>query len=336
LLGGNNANGIFPLKYYSGKFNAYQRTYVIESRNREVLLTRYLYYALMPALAHFRSASIGAATQYLTKPILDNFKITLQNVQIQRKIVDIISAYDDLIANNRNRIQLLEQAARQIYKEWFVRLRFPGHEHTHVVDGVPVGWEKSTISDVCLEFSDGDWIETKDQGGEDYRLLQISNIGENDFVETGNYRYITEETLRRLRCNEVVPGDILISRMPTPIGRAWYVTEMPWRMITAVDVTIARPNFDKVNPFYYLFHLNSEKHLAYCAVRATGATRPRIARKSMAGSPILVPTKHLQEIFGEFAKANHEMKTRLKRQIELLEQARDLLLPRLMNGVISV
>jgi type I restriction enzyme S subunit len=75
--------------------------------------------------------------------------------------------------------------------------------------------------------------------------------------------------------------------------------------------------------------------LAHCAGRAIGATRPRIARKSMAELPILVPTKHLQETFGEFAKSNHEMKTRLKRQTVLLEQARDILLPRLMNGTLD-
>jgi type I restriction enzyme S subunit len=107
----------------------------------------------------------------------------------------------------------------------------PGHEHVTISDGVPDGWEMSTIAEVCTSFDDGDWIETKDQGGEDFRLLQISNIGYNEFVETGNFRFITSETFRRLRCNEVVPGDIMIPRMPKPIGRAWYVTEQPWRLM---------------------------------------------------------------------------------------------------------
>ncbi len=122
---------------------------------------------------------------------------------------------------------MLEQAARLLYNEWFVHLRFPGHEHVKIKDGVPEGWEKRTVANVCTAFEDGDWIESKDQGGEDFRLLQISNIGDNEFVETGNFRFISSETYRNLRCNEVVPGDILISRMPKPIGRAWYVYHSP-------------------------------------------------------------------------------------------------------------
>ncbi len=257
-------------------------------------------------------------------------------ITIQTRIAEILSAYDDLIENNRRRIDLLEQSARLLYKEWFVSLNFPGHEHVKVKDGVPQGWVISTVADVCISFDDGDWIETKDQSGEDYRLLQISNIGEDDFVETGNFRYVSEDTFRRLRCNEVKPGDILISRMPDPIGRAWYVTKQPWKMITAVDATIARPNSQLVNPFYYLYHINSPSHLALCASRATGATRPRVARKTMGALPIKVPPLTLQNEFGDTVKNIHRMKTTLRRQTEQLTKARDLLLPRLMNGEIPV
>ena len=231
---------------------------------------------------------------------------------------------------------LLEQSARLLYKEWFIHLRFPGHEHVKIIDGVPEGWKKTTVSEVCSDFSDGDWIETKDQGGEDFRLLQVSNIGQNCFVETGNYRYVTEDTFRRLRCNEVVPGDILISRMPKPIGRAWYVHPNPWRMITAVDVTIARPDPEKVDPFFFLCHLNSDPHLARCEAHATGATRPRISRKNMGGLPILRPPMSLMTMFGEVARPTNHQKRVLTKQNDLLTQSRDLLLPRLMNGNISV
>lgn len=336
LLGGNNAEGIFPLKYYEGQFNAYQRTYVIESKDNQILDTRFLYYSLRPALSHFQSASIGAATQYLTKGILDNFRVELPPIKEQKRIASILSAYDDLIENNRRRIQLLEQAARLLYKEWFVHLRFPGHEHTKIINGIPAGWKLETVAGVCDTFEDGDWIESKDQGGEDFRLLQISNIGDNEFVETGNFRYITDETFRNLRCNEVVPGDILISRMPKPIGRAWFVTEQPWRMITAVDVTIARPNPEIVDSFYYLHHLNSSTHIARCELRATGATRPRVSRKNMGALPILVPSKPIQSAFGEIAANINRQRASLMRQNEKLTQARDLLLPRLMNGEIAV
>ncbi|MCB0069692.1 MAG: restriction endonuclease subunit S, partial [Caldilineaceae bacterium] len=226
-------------------------------------------------------------------------------------------------------------AARLLYKEWFVHLRFPGHEHVKIKDGVPEGWALKTVTGVCDAFEDGDWIESKDQGGEDFRLLQISKYGDNEFVETGNFRYITAETFRRLRCNEVVPGDILISRMPKPIGRAWYVSEQPWRMITAVDVTIARPNPVLVNPYYFLYHINSPAHIARCELRATGATRPRVSRKNMGALPILVPPMRLQSEFGEVAANINSQRKNLIRQNGELAKARDLLLPKLMNREIA-
>ena len=145
LLGGNNANGVFPLKYYKGEFNAYQRTYVMETLDRSVLDTRYLFYALQPALSGFQAASIGAATQYLTKSILDYFKIGVPDLNAQKKIVDLLSSYDDLIENNRRRIALLEEAARLLYRKWFVHFRFPGHELVTIKRGVPEGWERTTI-----------------------------------------------------------------------------------------------------------------------------------------------------------------------------------------------
>ena len=127
---------------------------------------------------------------------------------------------------------------------------------------------------------------------EDYRLLQISNIGVNEFVETGNIRFVTEETFRRLNCREVLAGQILISRMPKPIGRAWLVTEMPWRMITAVDVAIVTPNLDVADPYFLTYFLNSPENLEHCERRAVGATRPRVARRELASLPLLLSPRH--------------------------------------------
>ena len=124
--------------------------------------------------------------------------------------------------------------------------------------------------------------------------------------------------------------------MPEPIGRAWLVTKKPWRMVTAVDVTIARPDSEKIEHLYFLHHLNSQPHIARCIAGATGATRPRVAKRVMGALPILLPPRGLQDEFGSFALAVNEMKERLSRQVDRLTEARDLLLPRLMNGRISV
>jgi type I restriction enzyme S subunit len=272
----------------------------------------------------------------LNHDIIRRIALRLPIPAVQEATVAILSAYDDLIENNRRRMALLEQAARQLFREWFVRLRFPGHEHTHMTDGVPQGWEKRTFADACASLEDGDWIESKDQGGEDYRLLQISNIGINEFVETGKFRYVTTETFKRLNCRELVPGNVLIARMPTPIGRAWLVTEMPWRMITAVDAAIAVANEELADPYFLTYYLNSPASLEHCERRAVGATRPRIARRELAALPLVLPSRRLQTHFREWVEPMNLQRTTLYRQNEKLRAARELLLPRLMSGELAV
>ena len=95
------------------------------------------------------NVTIGSSQKALTISALKNIEVTLPPIETQRRIADILSAYDDLIENNRKQIKLLEEAAQRLYKEWFVDLRFPGHEHTRIVDGVPEGWERRCISDIA-------------------------------------------------------------------------------------------------------------------------------------------------------------------------------------------
>ena len=113
------------------------------------MLNKFIYFSLRPVLAYFKSASIGATTQFLTKPILDNLKINLPEIHNQKYIVDLLFTYDDLIDNNRKRIQLLEESARLLFREWFVYFRFPGHEKVKIIDGVPEGWKKRRLVEVA-------------------------------------------------------------------------------------------------------------------------------------------------------------------------------------------
>lgn len=305
--------------------------YIIDFKDTD---PRFSAYFLKNTLKSYKSDK--AAVPGVDRNVLHALKVRAPDRGTQERVVEVLSKYDYLIENNKRRIELLEESARQLYKEWFVRYRFPGHEHVKIIDGVPEGWIKDTVANVCSKFIDGDWIETKDQGGEDYRILQISNIGVDAFVETGNLRFISESTFDRLNCSEVRPGDLIIARMPTHIGRAWLVTDMPWKMVTAVDVTIAKNDGTKIDTFYLLHHLNSEQHIARCEAGATGATRPRVARKVMGTLPILVPPLSLQEEFAELAQSSHNIKTNLIRQNEQLARARDILLPKLMSGEIAV
>lgn len=307
-------------------------------RAHECLNSSFLYYSFLHLgrRGAFAPLFTGATIKHLPREKLAKVEIAFPSLDAQQSIAGILSAYDDLIENNRRRMALLEETARQLYREWFVRLRFPGHEHTRITNGVPEGWERREFADACASLEDGDWIETKDQGGDDYRLLQISNIGINEFVETGNYRYVTEQTFRRLNCRELLPGHILIARMPKPIGRAWLITEMPWRMITAVDAAIAVPNEELADAYFLTHYLNSPASLEHCERRAVGATRPRIARRELAALPLLLPPRRLQTHFREVAEPLNQQRSVLYRQNEKLRAARDLLLPRLMAGEISL
>jgi type I restriction enzyme S subunit len=273
------------------------------------------------------------------KQILD-YEFALPPLPIQQRIAGILSAYDELIENSQRRIKILEAMARALYHEWFVHFRFPGHEnHPRVASPlgeIPQGWEVKRLDEVCRSIQDGDWIETKDQGGEDYRLLQISNVGVGKFIETGNFRYVTQETFERLRCNEIVPGDLLVARMPTPIGRGWLVTKMPWRMITAVDVAIIRAEPTVIHPLFLVKAWNEFSNLQRIAAQASGTTRLRITRRELAAMEFVIPPIAVQQQFAEVVQSQSAMIDALRQQIQNLRSTRDLLLPRLLSGQIEV
>lgn len=153
----------------------------------------------------------------------------------------------------------------------------------------------TTLGECCFSIEDGDWIETKDQGEQGYRLLQISNIGLGQFRETGNYRWVTPETFQRLRCNEIRIGDVLVARMPEPTGRCWYVDNLPWPAITAVDVAIVRTNPELLDPLYCSYFLNSPQTLAEVSALTVGTTRTRIKRTDLASLEIALPSLPIQK-----------------------------------------
>ena len=113
------------------------------------LLAKYLYYNLQFRYDELRSSSDSSSTRgSITTELLKTLKITIPDLPTQEKIASILSAYDDAIENNNKRIKILEKMAENLYREWFVRMRFPGHESTRIVDGVPEGWEVCTIDDI--------------------------------------------------------------------------------------------------------------------------------------------------------------------------------------------
>ena len=141
---------------------------------------------------------------------------------------------------------------------------------------------------------DGDWIESKDQSDEGVRLIQTGNIGFGKFKDKeGKYHYISESTFDRLGCTEIFPGDILISRLPEPVGRSCIIPPLKSRMITAVDCTIIRVNNDCTIPKYFLAYTQSNSYFAFVNSLCAGTTRKRISRNNLA--QVLFPLPPLNE-----------------------------------------
>lgn len=329
------------LSYGFGKIGITQEEVLTNQQINSVTVNRdfnkeFVFYLLRNSTPYIFSFNSGIDTPIVPKSVFEKLKLPVPPLPIQQKIAAVLSAYDDLIENNNRRIAILEKMAEEIYRKWFVRMRFPGHEKAKFHKGVPVGWVVSRIGKVCKEIIDGDWIETKDQGGSDYRLLQVSNVGIKRFVETNNYRFISEETFRKLNCSEVVKGDILLARMPDPTGRAWLVQKMPWKMVTAVDVAILRSDDRCVNKHYLIQYLNSKYHLDLVSTNSSGTTRERITRKVLSNLPILVPPVELQNGYGDIVSSSYHRISLYENIREKLSLTRDLLLSRLITGKLSV
>ena len=159
---------------------------------------------------------------------------------------------------------------------------------------IPTSWLWTTIKNIVNYIGDGDWIESKDQSDKGIRLIQTGNIGFGTFKDKeGKYHYISENTFNSLGCNEIFEGDILISRLPEPVGRACILPKLPERMITAVDCTIIRLNEDLFQKELFVYYTISNKYLELIKENCTGTTRLRISRSNL--EKILVPIPPLKE-----------------------------------------
>ena len=164
-----------------------------------------------------------------------------------------------------------------------------------------IAWEQRKLVSLCEKFTDGDWIEAKDQSNSGVRLIQTGNVGLGEYIDKqNNKKWISKETFERLNCEEVFSGDILISRLPEPAGRACIVPNLGTKMITAVDCTIVR-TATQVNPKYLLQYLSSQSYFDEVNTCLAGGTRQRISRSNLATFDVSMPVKYEeQKAIGEF------------------------------------
>lgn len=348
LLAGNNASGNYTAKYYCGKFDVYQRTYVIQSTDKDVLNVRYLSYAINQKLHRLKMMSSGSTTKFLTIGMLHNLEIPLPKIEIQCKIADIISSYDNLIENNQKQIKLLEEAAMKLYKEWFVKLRFPGYETTKIIDDVPEEWYVLNIGSLLGYEIGGGWGEeniSKDYSEKAWviRGTDIEGIN-NGEIRSIPYRY---HKRNNLSARQIKPGDIIfeVSGGSKTIGVAkslliskTLLDYLATPVICASFCKMIRPM--KLEYAYYLYHT-----LQY--LRATHQTEKFEKRSAssiinyrwkdfLEEQQILVPNDNTLHQYNSIAIPMYELKSNLSTKIEMLRIARDSILPRLMSGEIEV
>lgn len=301
--------------------------------NQSSLLPAYGYYAMRDR--RFQGEAMGRVVQTAQANVnltqLSNSQVSVPPLEIQEKIASILSAYDYLIENNRRRIQLLEQVARLLYKEWFIHLRFPGHEHVTITDGVPEGWEKKKIAVACETVGGGTPSTKVSEYWEgDITWVVPSDVTKNDCLALlDSERKITEKGLRESSA-KMVPAETILMTSRASVG---FFALMDFEVCTNQGFINIIPHEDELL-MYLLFNLMSR--VTEIRSNAKGTTYPEISKGRFRGMDVVVPSKTPVNEFARVASDIIHQVRCLKRSTLQLETARDLLLPRLMNGEVAL
>lgn len=283
------------------------------------------FYAYFFRTPHFRKrlALLGKGTNIsnLNQGVLGRITVPNPSKKQQSNVVASIRAYDDLIENNRRRIQLLEQAARLLYKEWFVHLRFPGHEHVTITNGVPAGWEKKPLSEIAnITMGQSPKSIYYNEDGKGLPFHQgVTNFGA---------RFPSHQTYCTVQNRVAEPGDILFS-VRAPVGRINITTD---KIVIGRGLSAIRSKLDEQNLLFYAL----KSHFFKEDMMGGGAIFAAITKKDLHGVELVQAPGGIAEMFMEHMRPVDRQIRNLQQTIDNLTQARDLLLPRLMNGEVAV
>lgn len=274
---------------------------------------KYLYYLLSQDIFfdYMMSGSNGTKMPRGNKKLIPEFTFNDVDIEKQKRIADILSAYDNLIENNQKQIKLLEEAAMRLYKEWFVNLRFPGYENTKIVDGVPEGWEYKEVGSLI----------SKTPRTKQVKKSEYNNSGEIPIIDQSR-EFIAgytddRETIVDLGVPVIVFGDHtrILKLINFPFAKGADGTQL---IVSGVE--------------------EMPQHLLYCSLLNIDLSNYHYARhfKYLKASKIIVPTKNISEEFESIVEIYFKVIQILIDKIFLLQKSRDFLLPKLMNGEIEV
>jgi len=303
-----------------------QRTMLFRA-NPDLLDQHFLYYTLLgpTAQAQIRTFGSGSTVEHVRVPDAEKITIPYPDLAIQRKIASILTAYDDLIEVNKRRIALLEKMAEELYREWFVRLRFPGYQDTRFIKGVPEGWEIMPISALCAEIRAG--VKKKDMADEEI-YIGLEHIPRKSitFKECA-----TADTVdsNKLRFNE---RDILFGKIRPYLHKV----ALAHFSGTCSSDTIVLRSHKRLYEGFLLFTVFSETFIELATVASKGTKMPRADWAFLEKLELKIPPSHLLEAFQTKFEELFSLITALLQTNRNAAKTRDLLLPRLISGKLSV
>lgn len=293
--------------------------------------SKFIFYYLQQASAidWIEKHAIGATMLNLNTGILATVPIMLPSLPTQRRIASILSAYDDLIENNRRQIKLLEEAAQRLYREWFVELRFPGHEGVKVVDGVPEGWTVTTASEVTNVLRRG----ISPNYDETARLSVISQKCIRQYIVDMNQ--VRRQSKSFDSSMGLLDSDTVICSTGTgTLGRVGKVFGNHPNCTFDSHVTLVRTNGTVGKHYLNLRMYELREYFDSCKTGSTNQTE--LSRSIVQNVKVYIADSHTQKIFEKIEEAYHQKMMICQHQIQLLTETRGRLLPKLMNGEMEV
>ena len=273
------------------------------------------------------------------KRFIQRLKLNLPDLPTQERIADILSAYDDLIEANNHRIELLEQTAQELYREWFVRFRFPGYENAKFEDGIPEGWSYVRFGK-AIDIIDGDRGVNYPKQEEFYPegdclFLNAGNVTSKGFNFSA-CSYITKEKDSILRKGKLQHGDVVLTTRGTVGNVAFYNETMTFSEMRINSGMVILRNLGVVSPEYIYTSLHHEYLQKLMTMYASGSAQPQLPIKDMKRMKIIKPDAKTMERFTEMSADIYNQISLLIMKNQTLAKQRDMLLPRLMSGKLEV
>lgn len=302
--------------------------------DRSKAIPEFIFYQLQKAetIGWVEKHAVGSTMLNLNTAILGNIPIDLPQIEEQRAIVSILFVYDNLIENNQKQIKLLEEAAQRLYKEWFVDLRFPGYENTKIVDGVPEGWKDKIVADLCDTIGGGTpstKVEEYYRNGTIRWVTPTDITRKNGLVLLDSEKRITQEGLQHSSAKIVPPYAILM----TSRASVGFFGLCAHEVCTNQGFISCIPYKEKYR-FYLLYNLMNR--VEEIRGKASGSTFLEIGKKNFRELHVLLPTDSVLDDFTNRIQPTFQKIELLTKSIAILQEARDRLLHKLMNGELEV